>query len=350
MALAQTEKPEPFKKVVGKMGGAERKTEVAFFFGAPSPENIKKLREMSEGKRLDVILVGIEKDQNFLKMIRNDITVEEYLQEKNRDFVKMIGEYITVKEYLQNSLFKLYNPESDKTMFEFLKELYRNGTKVEQLDSEWQPIGEWIRGMKANDALVDRMAEGDFEKAVDVAVEDAKTSADQLKIADLARAKEIAEKIKTGEWSGNILVIGGSIHTLMKNTLKYQFREREDVTIKALYAREEDAEKVFGRGVSEVYDPMRVLTRVYMHGKEPVDKKELKERERLLGARFVILVEVSKTSKNSDVFEATKDVNQLSYEECKKIFDKIHSEKMNEERASEYLKTVLERKAKLYSV
>jgi len=327
MALATTEKPEPFKEVIGKKGGAERTTDVVFFFGASSSQ---RLRELTKGNVPDIIVVETEKDPYFQKMIRNDITVDEYLR---------ICPY------------KFYNPESSKRMFEFLKELYEKGAKVEQLNSEWQPLGGWIHKMKTNEVLVDSIMKGDFEKAVYTAVEYAKISANWFKVADIARAAEIAEKIKTGEWKGYILVEAGTLHTLMKNTLSYQFRNMENVTINSLYAREEDAGKVFGTRVSEVYDPRHELIRMYMYGKEPANEKELKERENLLGARFVILCEVvPKNLKDTDIFEATKLVNQLSYEACKKLFDKMHSNKMNEETARTYLKNHLKKKDDLYSV
>ncbi|MCX6776005.1 MAG: hypothetical protein NT130_04110 [Candidatus Micrarchaeota archaeon] len=327
MALATTEKPETFKEVIGKMGGAEKTTEVVFFFGAYSSQNIEKLRELTKGKVPNVIVVEGEKNPYFQKMIKGDITVDEYLR---------IWPY------------KFYNPESGKRMLEFYKELYEKGAKVEQLNSGLH-IGGLIQRMEADKVRISSIVNGDFEKEVDATVKVAKIEADFFKVEKRMRAEEIAEKIKTGEWNGYILVEAGALHTRVKNILRGELREMENVSINSSYVHAEDAGKVFGRGVSEVYDPMNELIRMYVYEKEPAGKK-LKEREKLLGARSAIFCEVSKTSKARDMFEATKLVNQLSYEECKKLFDKMHSNKMNEETAFRYVENFLKKKAELYSL
>lgn len=344
-------------------GEAERKTEVVFLFGAHNLDYVKKMRELTERRLPNVIVLEEPKNAGLEKMLKGEISVEEYVNSRAYTF-----------------------KEAAKERCELLVELHKKGVRIEQIDPGHGLV--WKKGVAhpfsfdeaAGNRFAMHIAAGNFEKAVDTAVNLSAITAVEIKKRDEMRAKEIAAAIKKGELSGYILVEAGSIHTRTKNLLN-ELLKGEQVAVKAEFARKEAAKEVFGEWAQEVFSPLDELRRIYANGlqgeldrkwekrwaerwrrdEEAVESeggrlKALKERvrgvfdreyggerERLLGARSVVLFKITGDDVEEDIkqMKAVGMVNRLTYEECKEVFQKTSG--MNEDEAfaflEEYLKT-----------
>jgi hypothetical protein len=308
------------KELQEKQAGTERKTNIVFLFGSHKPSYLEKLKELTERKPPNFIILEEEKDEHFPKMLKGEITVPQYMRN------------------IENSGRLYPNTEFSRRKYELLKELSREGVKVEQFEPKLDEATS-IKEKEASTTILfmESFARArNFEDAVSCGIIFAKRYGDVIKVKDESRASGIAEKIKSGEWRGDILIEAGSVHTNVKNILIEGFKGNKEISITSLYAQSKYVEEVFGKGTQEIYDPSHELRRAYAYGKKPDE-----ERERLLAARFVVHHQMDKEGAPDRVeYEATRMINQLSYEECKQLFNKINQ--MNSEEAfkvvEDYLK------------
>jgi len=204
--------------------------------------------------------------------------------------------------------------------------------KIEQSDP--QPTN--IIGVMEKERKSTPFPRSDFEIKLLIEIDSAKVDARKDKAREEMRSKEIAEKIRGGEWSGEILVEAGASHTRMKNILKEELKGIENVRIEALYPLKELTAKTFGGPILKVHQPLDELTRIYKYEKQPSE-----DREKLMAARQLIFETMAKTT---TIDETIKIVNRLSYEECKNLFDEIKG--MGKDDAFKQVENYLKNKGK----
>lgn len=286
-----------------------KKTNVTFFFGTHTGYDIKVLKEYVKRNPLNILVLEWGPDDKFNQMLEGNITIDEYIKYKGPlVFQKVIEEDL-----------------------KFFKELHKKGVRIETLISENE------RGL-ADDAvgplqirLSRCIKNGDFEGAVDASVGIDECIAMSVIARDKFKSKEIADRIRSGDWSGDILVYAGRVHSSPKNSLLEELKGMKNVSISSFHPFRELVGETFGKNVVEVYSPHAELTRAIIYETLRNTQPISEERKRLLGARTVIQVITgnpdfkSKGDVKSD-YEDIKFISQLSYDKCKKIFSKIMEE------------------------
>jgi hypothetical protein len=294
-----------------------RKTEIVFFFEHHTLPSLKLFKEYVETNKPDILVLEQGKDDKFEQMLEGKIGVAEYLK----------GGYYVHREYL-------------KELFPFLKKLRKEGVRIEELASEDEarsietsgiekrlPHKELRVSLKEAVSSFLKKSDRGFEYAVGKRIELAQRNGVRYMLRDAGRAWEIAEKVKTGEWSGRILVQVHSAHSQARELLAGKLRGVEDTSISAVYPFRNAVSEVFESRTSDVHQPAVELERICAHeafgNKKMVSwetKKTLAARDMLHGC---ITESIATEADERRDYEATKLVNQLSYEECRELFNKV---------------------------
>jgi len=285
-------------------GGTESNTKVIILYTAHTSAFLKQFKEF------------IDKNQPNLIVLEED---------KKATFQQMLEGKISVKQYMQGYIYAM--PQFTKKRYEFLVKLHKEKPeiKIEQFEPS---IEMEVRNVIRNQINMDialNIAKGDFEGAVRETINFAKSESDWLKVEEEMRAKGIAEKIRKGEWKGCILVEAGATHTRVGHFLK---KYLNDVDVSSFHLFKETIQEAlkdrYGSQLHMLYPPPQELKRLYLS-----ERKVSEEREKLLGARALILSMI--TSRNEeelgsvDIIKKIEMVNKLSYEECRKLFNEIVS-------------------------
>ena len=304
---------------------AERNTEVTFFFMYHTLSCLGEFKKRINEKPPNILVLEQEKNPKFLPMLEGKISMEEYQQDY---------EFSVSNEFVK---------ERD----EFLQKLHKERPEIRIEQVGPRSFFEGMLRKGATYTVFSSMLKGNFDDIASTFADRAMVEGRLLtKYHEDKRVGEIAGKIRSGEWHGDILIEAGGSHTGVRNTLIDRLRNMENVKINPpIYSARGIAKKTFGRLAAEVRSPEGELEKIYLHGKEPSE-----ERRKLLGARAVIFQKITTIPKGggtdfdleSEEMRAIKMVNQLSYDECKQLFNEIHSKRMGGEGAfksvEDYLK------------
>jgi len=320
MVLAQ--KP-PEKQV-----GAEKKTDVTFFFAMHTIHNVELFKKYVGNNPPNIVVIEYRPDYRLNQMLDGKITIAEYMEGKRYPFPK-----VTEEE------------------FKFFKELHEKGVRIETLSSEDRGI-EAQKGIRmqlliARDSLSHCLEEGDFEGAVDECVTSGELRGLLNAERDMFKAKEIVGRIRSGDWSSNILVRTGVAHTWPKHQLVEELKGMKDVSVSSLYPFRDMVKDTFGwKNLAGVYPPYNEMDRAVTYHILRNTKLMDEGRKQLLGSRDVIYElicnpELDSEEETKEYYEVIKMINQLSKEECKNLFNEMHSKKMDEETAFKFVKDYL---------
>lgn len=346
--------------------GAEKKTEVVFLFGGHTVDYVDKMKELTKKKLPDVVVLEEPESENFRRMLKGEVTVQEYVRSRGYTF-----------------------KEAAIARCELVVELHKKGVKVEQIDPghgiAWVHYPSSLTfESAAEERIMRHIKNGEFEKGVNAIINSMAIMAVETKKRDEMRAEEIARRIQNGELKGYVLVEAGSIHTKVKNILRERFKGSDEVEVKSEFARKENANEVFGRWALEVYSPLNELHRIYKNGLEgELDQKWMKkwgkrwrreggteefwdergrlerlgdrvsewfdrsyggERERLLAARAAVMLRAGGLEDDLKEMKIARMANKLNYDECKKVFEEMRG--MDEEAAFKFLEGYLKNRKK----
>jgi hypothetical protein len=306
-------------KVHGKEFTAKT-ANVTLLFSYLDLQSLEQTKKHIEKNRPDIIVLEEQKNSNFVKMLDGKVGITQYLSE----CPQIPGEY-GIERYM------------------FLRELHKKNVRIEQLDPPGgsMSIEKQKEGAAQSIYINVCIQHGDFEGAVEAVVSMANYWAEIGKTHGVARAKQLAEKIKSGEFKGNVLI--ESYQLRMRKLLSDELDGVGGVRLGAVYASGGNAADVFGKPVNEVLTPISELVRMHTFGKHPSS-----EKERLLAARYVIFLMISEvpTERDSQIessYKSIKLVNQLSYEECEGLFAKLGV--ISRKNAFEFVDSYLKRKA-----
>jgi hypothetical protein len=230
------------------MGGAESKTRIILFSISPYV-SLGELERYIDKVNPKVVALADFKDPKFVPMLKvGNPTVEEYLQWHS----------------------KFSKPEYNKEVYELFKGLARREIRVEQLDPSEEPAIE-LEGKKSGKKGPGTL-ETDLRAEIFEVIHTAKLNGKSMRAGLERRSEEIAEKIKSGEWHGNILVDEkGELVKAMELLLRNQLTGTQDVSIESAAPLKGSLgrfiDEAFGKG--KVYAPITELLNLYIYGKNP---------------------------------------------------------------------------------
>ncbi len=301
--------------------------DVTVLFTSHRVEMLRHFEE--EARKRDVIIIEEPRDENFEKMLKGEVSVEEYVRNLNTSFPLYSKHQCEILRRLYGEGKRIYQVEP---YLEIIEEIYRaiEEGRFEELPNEGR-VGVVRRVERyVNEAWVDyqeAFIRKDFDALVDATVRFTKADAERFKVRDRMRAEDLAELIK-GE-RGSVLIEAGQIHILLPEYLKEMNLNVSTMNLPEMVA------KMLG---IELYpNPGNELTKLYMLGRD-VDEDEA----RLMAARGIIYISLIPKNEMLPSEEnpyphlikenkVAKAVSKLSYEACKKLFYKIWLSKKPEE-------------------
>lgn len=275
----------------------------------------------------DVIILEEPYNENFEKMLRNEISIQEYVNNVYTEFPIFIIKQCEILRKLYNNGKIIYQIEP---YLEALTKIYKAieiGKFQEALSSD-----EFIRYVHSiekfvNEALIkyyDAVLEGDFEKVIETLIEFAKRDAYRIKIRDEIRAKEICKIIEEFKHKfKKILIEAGYIHILLQDFLKKYC----NVDTKTINVVKEIANEL---NISIPPHPGDLLTRNFLLNEDRgIEELKLYAARTVVYTMFIYKVEKvpSPVVKYPHLFNELKVlnfVNKLNYEQCKDLFKAYH--------------------------
>jgi len=298
----------------------------------------------AEMERHDLILLEEPPHPRFDRMLRSELTIEEYIEDLETAF-----------------------PQYSKMMCIVLRELYKKGRVIQQVEPYLKILEKihemLVRGVspdeilkipikrevylsesKATKTLLNYYSKtllGTFEQVIEGVKEFAKADAHRGRLRERMRARAIANQAK--DTKGDIYVEVGYLHFPMFINLKRELGD--DVKVKPVFLQSHLIEKLTGKSIRQILSPGDILTLRYRFG-----KKGNKALEDLLAARSLIFIKLLTQDEiplDSSEFPHTEEeiklsnlVERLTYEDCERLFKKIRF--LKKERASEVVTSYVE--------
>lgn len=273
-------------------------------------EMLKHFEEIA--KEFDVIIIEEPKNPLFEKMLKGDISIEEYVKSLNTTFPLYSTYQCKVLRGLYRRGKKIYQIEP---YLEILENIYNAIEKGEPIPSDFERVREVER--RVSSAWIDyqeAFLRRDFDELVEATLEFTKADAERFIVRDEMRGKEIAKV-------GDGLVEAGQIHILLPEILKDMGYDVRTVDLPR-----EVANKL---GIEFHLNPGNELTIKYMLGEDVSE-----EEARLMCAQSIIYVSLipkeeiipSKDNPYPHLIrecEIARKVKMLDYDKCKKLFYKI---------------------------
>jgi len=270
-------------------------------------------------KDYDVVVVEEPRDERFERMLKGEITVDEYVRTLDTSFPIYSKHQCEVLRRLYGMGKKILQIDPYLETIERIREAVERGELDKIKDERVELVQRTER--EANLAWLDyneAFLRRDFDELVDATVRFTKADAERFKVRDRMRAEEIAESV-----DGDVLVEAGQIHILLPRFLEEMGFEVSTINLPETIARR--------LGIELYPNPGNELTKRFMLG-EDVDEEEA----RLMAARGIIYISLVPKEEMLPTEEKpyphlveenkiAKAVSKLSYEGCKRLFYKIWS-------------------------
>ena len=270
--------------------------------------------------KFDKIIIEEPRDKDFERMLKGEITVEDYVEKLNTAF-PVYSQYqceLLKKLYAKGK--KIHQVEPYLEILEKIHKAIERG-KVEEIPSDEDTTKVREIERKVNEAWIDyqeAFIKKDFDGLVDATVRFSKADAERFKVRDFMRAREIAKVIEN---NSSVLVEAGQIHLLLPKYLEELGFKVSTVSLPEMVAKK--------LGIELYPNPGNELTKKFMLGEDISD-----EEARLMAARGLIYIslvpkeEMLPTDDNPyphliEEIKIAKAVSKLSYDGCKKLFYKL---------------------------
>lgn len=269
------------------------------------------------------------------------------LEEAPNDmFRKMLKEEITIKEYLEEELFEF--PEFSYRFYKILQGLYKNGKEILQIEpymerllkiydmfsngktpQEVELIPElkevYEVEKKATKELIDfyeASISSPFNEIVEIVKKFAKADAERFRLRDSLRANEILSSLPK---KGRIFIEAGAIHQYLSRLLSEKLSNL--CKVNKIFSLEDKVKKITGKRWLFPFGDILTLRYIFC-------KRENEELENILSARsiiYIMLIEKeemlpdkkNKTPHLMDEIEVLRMVKKLSFKDCEKLYREI---------------------------
>jgi len=270
--------------------------------------------------KFDKIIIEEPRDEDFERMLKGEITVEDYVEKLNTAF-PVYSQYqceLLKKLYAEGK--KIHQVEPYLEILEKIHKAIEND-RLEEIPSDENTTKVREIERTVNEAWIDyqeAFIKKDFDGLVDATVRFSRADAERFKVRDFMRAREIAKVI---EDNSGVLVEAGQIHLLLPKYLEEFGFKVSTVSLPEMVAKK--------LGIELYPNPGNELTKKFMLGKDVSD-----EEARLMAARgliYITLVPKEEMLPSDDnpyphlieENKIAKAVSKLSYDGCKKLFYKL---------------------------
>ncbi len=277
-------------------------------------------------------------------MQQSDLIILE--EAPNDMFRKMLKEEISIKEYLEEEIFEF--PEFSYQFYEILKKLHKSGKEIIQVEPYMEKLlkiydlfseGKMPQDIekiaelkevyevekKATKELIDfyeASISSPFNEIIETVKKFAKSDAERFHLRDNLRANAIVNSLPE---KGKIFIEAGAIHQYLSSVLSEKLADH--CKINKVFSLENRIKELTGK--RWLFPPGDILTIRYIF-----NKKENEELENLLSARsliYIMLIEKeemlpddrNKTPHLDDEIQVVKLVNTLSFNDCETLYSKI---------------------------
>ncbi len=273
----------------------------------------------------DLIILEEPFDEHFRRMLRGEISVEDYVSESFLEFPKFSVAFYQVLKKLYDSGKEIVQIEPYQECLLSIHERLIGGCSIDELlrDNTLKEV--YYAEKEASKALIDYYKvslSGDFEEVVYSIKSFAKADAKRFRLRDSMRALKIREFLENSNLK-KVIVETGYMHLYLEKCLKEIFPE----VVESISVLDILAELFCNRRFQQA--PGDVLTGSYIFEEEINE-----EFENLLAARSLIYISLlgkeervptleNRAPHLKEETELANFVNTLSFSQCKELYQKI---------------------------
>ena len=277
-------------------------------------EQLPLLEELA-GK-YDTIVLEEPKNRELEELLEGKMDVEEYVKWLDTPFPLFTRYQAEMLLRLHRIGKKILQVEPYLEVIEGIHDAVEAGVFEEYIKDETVEAVREVerRATEAHLRYQEVFMKRNFDKLVEATVSFAKVDAERFRMRDYMRAKALSKL-------GDVLVEAGQMHVLLPKCLRRMGVEVETVSLPEIAAKK--------CGLKLIHNPGTVLTRKYIVG-----EKVNPEEEKLLAAQALVYIsivskeEMLPTKENPfphliDEIRAAKFASKLSYQNCRKVFEKM---------------------------
>jgi len=292
----------------------EEKNWMLVVFVSHRVEQLPLLEGLAE--KYDTIVLEEPKNRELKELLEGKMRVEEYVKWLDTPFPLFTRYEAEMLLRLHRIGKKILQIEPYLEVIEGIHDAVEAGVFEEYIKDETVEAVREVerRATEAHLRYQEVFMKRDFDRLVDATISFAKVDAERFRMRDHMRAKVLPKL-------SNALVEAGQMHVILPECLRRMGVEVETISLPEIAARK--------CGLKLIHNPGTILTRKYIMG-----EKISLEEEKLLAAQALIYIsvvskeEMLPTKENpfphlADEIRAAKFATKLSYQDCKKVFEKM---------------------------
>lgn len=280
----------------------------------------------------DFIFLEEPQDKLLQKFLKNEISLNEYLESKDFQFPLFAERVAILVKKLYNRNKKIFAVEPYLESLQQIYQLLEEGKSPSKILENEKLKKVYQIENKVTGALLEFYKASlfsDFDTLLEKVKKFSKLDAERFRLRDEMRAEAIIKNLPS---SGKIYIEAGTIHLYLKKCLKEKLKN--DWVVRSKYLLEDFVKKKIGK--RWLYPPGELLTLRYIWG-----AKENKKLENLLSARslvYILLIEKEEllpTEHNpfphlKEELRIIQELNLLSFSDCQILYHKLRFKKRKE--------------------
>ena len=278
-----------------------------------------------EMKQHDAIFLEEPPAANFIQMLRGSIPIDDYLMPLDNEYPQFSRDMCNLLRRLHRNGKKIYQVEPFIEALVSIHEFFADGHAPGELirDSLLYPV--YLAERDATGALLtyyQASTNESFDRTIEAVIRFARMDAKRFRLRDSLRAQALAPRVQRYRSS---YIEAGQIHYPLWRLLNRQLSEAPK--IRTVFLADAALKKIKGSG--HLYGPGDRLTLLYLFHPNLTDTK----MEKLLAARSLVYSkilqkeeisgDISQLPHLNDELACIQTVNQLSLDDCRKLFPLI---------------------------
>lgn len=296
--------------------------QITIVFSFHSIETLPILEKIM--RQSDLIILEEAPNLSFEKMLKGEISIEDYLIEEMFDFPNFSFRFFQILQSLFKEGKKILQIEPYMERLLKIYKIFSDGKTPKDVELNPELNEVYAIEKKASKALIDFYEisiNSSFQEVVEAVKVFTKADAERFRFRDILRAEAVLKSLPD---KGRVFIEAGAIHQYFK---KYLYEKLKKLNISTVFTLEEIVKNITGK--RWIFPPGDLLVLRYIYG-----AKENEELENILSARALIYItiiekeEMIPTEENKfphilDEIKAVQLVNRLDFQDCDKLYRHI---------------------------
>lgn len=273
----------------------------------------------------DVIILEEAPNEGFTKMLKREISIEEYLEDEIFEFPKFSYSFYEILQDLYTKEKVILQIEPYMARLLKIYDMFSEGKKPEDIEAKPELNEVYEIEKRATKELIDfyeASISKSFIEIIEIVKRFAKVDAQRFRLRDKLRADAIISLLPK---KGKVFIEAGAIHQYLSKVLSKKLTDC--CKVNKVFSLEDKIKELTNK--RWLFPPGDILTLRYIF-----EKKENEDVENLLSARsltYIMLIEKEEMLPDEqnkfphllDEIEVVNLVNKLSFNDCEMLYRKI---------------------------